>query len=442
MREIKLVVIGGGSSYTPELIGGLIDKWKKGEFLAREIVLVDVPKGEDRLNVICEFAKRMVKKAGMNADLLPSLDRTKALEGADFVISQMRVGMMKARQLDEHIPLRHGVIGQETTGPGGFANALRTIPVSLELAWDVARISPKAWLLNFTNPSGLVTEALIKYSPVKTFGLCNVPISLRMAIAEALKVPPERISVDVSGLNHLSFITGIYLDGCDITAGVFQSPALPMFLERANIPKIMAPFLSKLKIIPSPYLQYYWGRTAALQREQKAMESGQGTRADEVMQIEEDLFRLYSDPASDTMPEQLKKRGGAYYSDVALNAISAIVNDRPTVEALNVQNRDSVPLLPRDTVVEVSSMVDARGPHPLAQKPLPIEVMGLVQKVKAYEELTVEAAVHQDLDKAFFALLNHPLVQDADTALNLLREIITENAEFLPHFKNKKGLFE
>ncbi|QUL98120.1 MAG: 6-phospho-beta-glucosidase [Candidatus Fermentithermobacillus carboniphilus] len=437
MKEFKLVIIGGGSSYTPELAGGLISRWKQGEFLAREIVLVDIPQGQKRLETVSAFIQRMVQKAGMPARITSTTNRQEALDGASFVVSQMRVGGMKARSMDEHLPLKYGVIGQETTGPGGFANALRTIPVSLELAQDIVRICPKAWLLNFTNPSGLVTEALLRYSDVNTFGLCNVPIGIKMALAKALLASPERVSIDVSGLNHLSFVTGVYLDGKDVSDQVFGSPLFPLYLDQTGIGKIMAPYLQHLKIIPSSYLQYYWGKNRALEKEKKDVEAGKGTRADEVMKIEKELFEMYADPRVDEMPPQLKKRGGAYYSDVALNSISAMVNDRPVVEALNVKNKGAVPGIQPDAVVEVSCMVDGRGPSPIAQKPLPPEVLGLVQKVKAYESLTVEAAVHGDVQKAFFALLNHPLVPDADTAASILKDILAENAEFLPQFKGK-----
>lgn len=438
MREFKLAVIGGGSSYTPELISGLIDRWKRGEFLAREITLVDIPPGMPRLEIVAQFARRMVARSGMPSKVEITTERAPAIDGAAFVISQMRVGAMQARQLDEHIPLKHGVIGQETTGPGGFANALRTIPVSLEIARDISRVSPQAWLLNFTNPSGLVTEALLKHATVKTFGLCNVPISIKMALAKALSVEPERISIDVSGLNHLSFVTGVYLDGEDITRRILEALAFSEYLEATGIGATMAPYLARLGIIPSSYLQYYWGRGRALEKEKAGLASGSGTRADQVMNIEKKLFELYSDPSLDVLPEELKKRGGAYYSDVALNTISAMINNRPHLEVLNVPNRGAVPGIGADSVVEVSCTVDARGPHPMAQKPLPAEILGLVQHVKAYEELTVEAAVTGDVQKAFFALLNHPLVPDADSARAILADILAANADFLPQFAGKK----
>lgn len=438
MEKIKLAVIGGGSSYVPELLDGVIRKWEQGEFHAEEVVLVDVPEGKDRMETVAAFSRRMIAKRKMPCRLETTLDRRKAIDGARFVISQLRVGGMKARWSDEHIPLKYGVIGQETTGPGGFANALRTIPVSLDIARDIKEVNPGAWLLNFSNPSGLVTEALQRYSDANTFGLCNVPIGIRMGVAKALMADPSRVSVDASGLNHLSFITGLYLDGKDVSGKLFDSPLLGLYLEAEKFGHEFAKYLRRLRAIPASYLQYYWLTEKALKAEQKDVADGKGTRADEVMRVEKELFDLYSKPETVDLPPALKKRGGAYYSDVALNCISGMVRNVPVMEVLNVRNRGSVPGLDSDVVVEVSCMVDGRGPHPLAQKPLPTEVIGLVQHVKAYEKLTVEAAVHGDTESAFFALLNHPLVPGADAARAILSDILEANKEFLPQFKGKK----
>lgn len=434
MKTLKLAVLGGGSSYATELLDGIISRWKNGEFHAREIAMVDVPEGKERMETVAAFARRMMAKRGMPCRLTTSLDRRRALDGASFVISQIRVGQMAARRRDEHIPLKHGVIGQETTGAGGFANALRTIPVSLEIAKDVKDICPDAWLLNFSNPSGLVAEALTRYSDVKTFGLCNVPIGIRMGVAKALGVEPHRISTDVSGLNHLSFVTRVTLDGQDVTERVFTDPIFDEYMKAERFSGEMGRFLQRLRIIPASYLFYYWCPEKAHKQQQDDLAGGKGTRADEVMRIEQRLFEVYAQPQNADLPEEIKKRGGAYYSDVALSTISAMVNNRPVVEALNVRNRGAVPGVSPDSIVEVSSMVDGRGPHPIAQNPLPREVLGLVQQVKAYEDLTVEAAVKGDPEAAFFALLNHPLVPGADKALALLKDILEANKGYLPQF--------
>ncbi len=438
MDKFKLAVIGGGSSYAPELLDGIIRKWEDGEFHVEEVALVDVPEGEKRMEIIAAFSRRMLAKRGMPCRVTISLDRKSAVSGARFVISQLRVGQMQARWRDEHIPLKHGVIGQETTGAGGFANALRTIPVSLDIARDIKEINPDAWLLNFSNPSGLVTEALLRYSDVKTFGLCNVPIGIRMGVAKALGVEPTRASIDASGLNHLCFVTGIYVDGQDVSSKAFDSPLLVTYLKAEKLGEELAPYLRRLHAIPASYLYYYWFTDKALKAQLDGLASGKGTRADEVMKIEESLFELYSREDVVYLPPDLKKRGGAYYSDVALSSVSAIVRNAPAVEVLNVKNRGSVPGIDPDAVVEVSCTVDGRGPHPLAQKPLPAEVIGLVQQVKAYEDLTVEAAVHGDLEAALFALLNHPLVPGADAAKAVLCEILEANRQYLPQFEGKR----
>ena len=437
MKNVKIVVIGGGSSYTPELVDGLIRRWEAGDFFAGEIVLVDLPEGREKAEVVAEFSRRMMKRKGMPSSVRVSLDRSEALDGASFVISQIRVGGMKARRCDEHLPIKYGVIGQETTGPGGFANALRTIPAALEIARDVEEKCPDAWLLNFSNPSGLVTEALIKHAAVKTFGLCNVPISIKMALAQALRIEPEKVRLDVMGLNHLSFVMHIYRDGEDIRDLLFSKAFVALLTKAANLRPEMDRFLTRLKIIPSPYLQYYWLRRRTVSEEERAAK-GEGTRADQVMKIEQELFEQYAKPEVDELPGALKKRGGAWYSAVALQCISAILKNSPYLEALNVRNDGAIGELPAGSVVEVTTVVDGKGPTPLQLGPLPVEIRGLVQQVKAYEELTVEAAVHGDIEAAFFALLNHPLVGDAEVALDLLKDILDSNREFLPQFNGKK----
>ncbi len=438
MKDVKLVILGGGSSYTPELVAGIVDRWKEDEFHASEIMLVDIPCQSRRLETVAQFVRRIIRKHNMPCKLTTTFDRRIALDGASFVISQVRVGLMKARQRDEHIPLRHGVIGQETTGAGGFANALRTIPVALEFAQDVMDICPEAWLLNFTNPSGIITEALLKHSSVRTFGLCNVPIGIKMGLAKSLGVDPERVDVDVAGLNHLSFVTRVCLDGNDLGDMVFDSPGYSQYLESIGVKQDTERLVRSQRLIPASYLYYYWQKNAAYTSLKRELDQGKGTRADQVMAIERELFQMYSDTSLEGLPALLKQRGGAHYSDAVLNCMSAMVRNVPANEALNVLNRGAVPGLPEGSVVEVSCHVDSRGPHPLAQLPLPASVLGLVQRVKAYEELTIQAAVEGNPEKGFLALLNHPLVGDADTALALMGDILEANRDYLPQFKGKR----
>lgn len=437
MKKVRLAVLGGGSSYLPELLYGVIRKWEQGEFHAESIGLVDVPEGEARMETVADFSRRMLAKRGMPCSLETFLNRREALDGASFVVSQIRVGGMKARRNDERIPLRYNVIGQETTGPGGFANALRTIPASLDIARDILDICPDAWLLNFSNPSGLVTEALVKHSPVKAFGLCNAPIGIRMGVARTLSVDPSRVTMDVSGLNHLSFVTGLYLDGKDLFERLLESPLLEAFLVAMKLSPEFGRYLKYLRLIPTSYLYYYWFAERALKRQREDVANGAGTRADEVMRVEERLFTEYEKPDLSGLPPDLKKRGGAYYSDVALSAMSSILRNSAVDEVLNVINAGAMPGLEPDDVVEISCMVDGRGPRPLSQKALPTEVLGLVQQVRAYERLTVKAAVGGDAEAAFFALVNHPLVPGADTALAILEDVLETNRVYLPQFKGK-----
>lgn len=433
MRGLKMVVIGGGSSYTPELVDGLI-RYRE-QIPLRELVLVDVPMGAEKLAIMTAMVERMLAAKDLQVAVSGTMDRRQALAGADVVISQFRVGGLPARALDERLPLKWGVIGQETTGPGGFAKALRTIPVALQIAHDVEELCPDAWVLNFTNPSGVVTEALMKHSRVKTVGLCNVPLSIQRGIAAALGVDPARVVLDMAGLNHLSFARHVYLDGTDILPKLLGTD----FVRQEIVKNIGAlewgdTTLQALGMLPSPYLQYYYGGAAKVEEEKQAIAQGRGTRADEVMRVEAELFKLYRDPATIEKPALLGKRGGAFYSEAALGALASILQNRREVHIVNTRNGSCLPDLGPDVVVEVPCVLDATGAHPLTQGPLPTAVRGLVQQVKAYEELTIEAAVTGDRHTAFLALLNHPLVPGAQAAAGLLQDILASHREYLPQF--------
>ncbi|MCY0897478.1 MAG: 6-phospho-beta-glucosidase [Firmicutes bacterium] len=428
---LNLVVIGGGSSYTPELIAGILRY--ANQIPVERLVLVDVPRGGERLKIIRQFVERMISRQGLTIRVDTTYHREEALRGADAVFSQIRVGGMTARARDERIPLKYGVIGQETVGPGGFANALRTIPVALAIAHDIERLCPGAWLLNFTNPSGMVTEAITRYSSVRTVGLCNVPYNIQRTIAEELRVDAERIYLEMYGLNHLSFVRSVYLDEQDIT------PVILSYLAKegatgANTPHM--PFSGRLfealGLIPNDYLRYYWLRREMLRRQQEDLEAGQGTRAIQVMGLEADLYRRYQDPNLDALPPELQQRGGAYYSEVAVQVMMGLMGQGVRRMVVNVPNGTAIEGLSPGAVVEVSCRIDARGPHPVSIGPMDPLVRGLVQAVKAYEELTIEAAVHQDRGTALKALLANPLVPGVDIAEKLLDDILTENQSELP----------
>lgn len=420
MNRLNICVIGGGSTYTPELIEGFIER-EQGLLVAR-ITLMDIDL--QRLEIIGGLAGRMLNAAGSQIELRLSTDRKEALEGADFVITQIRVGGGQARIRDERIPLKYGVVGQETTGPGGFAKALRTIPVMLEIAADIAQVAPGAWLINFTNPAGILTEAVAKYTDVSVVGLCNGPVGALREIAAGLGVEPDRVRLDYVGLNHLSWIRGVYLDGRDVTAeGLETAIADP---EGSFAPEL----LKMLGMLPSYYLDFYYN-TDRVVAEMKAAEK---TRGEVVLEVERGLLEMYKDEALVTKPQQLEQRGGAHYSKAAVVLIHALAADTGDVQIVNTTNRGAIPDLPSDVVVEVPCLIDGRGAHPLTAAALPACIRGLVQAVKAYEELAVKAGAEGDEQAALQALTVHPLVPSFTVATQLWAEIREANAKELPQF--------
>lgn len=428
-RELKICVIGGGSTYTPELIEGLIGR--QAELGLATVTLIDID--EDRLRVVGGFAKRMIRAAGSPIELVLSTERKEALEGADYVISQIRVGGNAQRIVDEKIPLRFGIVGQETTGPGGFAKALRTIPVMLSIAADMERLSPQAWLINFTNPSGLITEALIKHSKAQVIGLCNLPINMIHAVAGYLGVSPQRVSLDYVGLNHLSWAKGVYLNGQEVSEVVLTK----VMEEARQAAEGHSPFspelLEALGMLPCYYLRYYYHHDEVLKEQKRAGKS----RGEEVQEIEERLLAMYADPHLVRKPKELEKRGGALYSTAAVSLIAAIVGNKNEVHIVNSRNRGAIADLPEDSVVELPCLVGAAGATPLTVGYLPVAIRGLIQAVKAYEEITIEAAVTGDRRIALQALLNHPLVPSFEVANALLNAILEANSDYLPQFFSK-----
>jgi len=418
---VKVAVVGGGSTYTPELVEGFVTR---GDRLpVDELVLHDIDM--ERLGVVGALAERMMRRAGWSGTLRCTSDRDEALEGADFVIVQLRVGGQAARYGDETIPVRFGCIGQETTGPGGFAKALRTVPVVLEIAEETAkRGAAGAWVVDFTNPTGLVTQALLDEGH-HALGLCNVAIGFQRRFAEVFGVEPERVQLEHVGLNHLSWERKVLVDGVD---------RLPEVLERsmddmAGETGLPAELIRGLGAIPSSYLHYYYltGRVLEEQRVGK-------TRAEEVMEIEAGLIELYKDPELDTKPKLLEERGGAFYSDAAAALIASLHAGTGDVQVVNVRNDGAIANLPADDVVEVSATVDRDGAHPLPVDPLPPEMLGIVQHAKAYERLAARAAITGDRGTALKALMTNPLVRDFDTAKPLLDALLEANRPHLPRF--------
>lgn len=418
---LKIAVVGGASTYTPELVQGFAVR--AARLPMDDLVLLDPD--QERLEVVGGLAGRMLKRAGFGGRLALTGRREEALDGADFVIVQLRVGGQAQRLVDETLPLEFGCIGQETTGPGGFTKALRTVPVVLELAAETARRgAPGAWLVDFTNPVGIVTQALLDEGH-RAIGLCNVAIGLQRRLAERLGVEPDRVELEHVGLNHLSWLRAVRVDGVD---------RLPELLERhaeavAAEVELPVELLRLLGAIPSYYLRYYYLTGQVLEEQRRGP-----ARAEQVSSIERELLELYRDPALDTKPALLERRGGAFYSEAAAQLIASLHNGTGDVQVVDVRNDGSLPDLPADAVVEVPARIDAAGAHPLPLGSLPPELLGLVQQMKAYERLAVEAARDGDRARALEALLANPLVRDYQVAVPLLDALLEGSRAYLPRF--------
>jgi 6-phospho-beta-glucosidase len=435
-KRVKVVVIGGGSSYTPEIIEGLLSR--RDELPLSELWLTDIPAGKEKLDIIAALTRRMVAKYGSPFEVRTTLERKEALDGADFVLSQFRVGGLDARIRDEKIPVRYGALGQETVGAGGFAKALRTIPVTLEICRDIEKLCPDAFLINFTNPSGVVTEAVARHSKVKAVGLCNNPINIENWLANKLKVAPADVRVEFVGCNHLVWGQRVFVQGRDATREALEALAGDSTMSMKNIPAQEWPrdLVLSLGAFPNPYHLYYYLHDVMLSDMLEQARAGKPTRGEEVKQVEADLFRKFQDPNLDVKPEELSKRGGALYSEAAVRLIDSIHNDRKDIQCVDTVNRGALLDLPENVVVEVSCVITAQGPVPLTVGRLKPQVLGLLQIIKAFEALTIQAAVQGDRDAALQALTLNPLVPSAGAARNMLRDILAENAAFLPQFKN------
>ncbi len=424
---MKVAVIGGGSSYTPELINGFLER--QDSFPMTELWLMDIL--PERLEVVGKFAQRMAKAAGAKFEVHLTTDQREAVKDAQYVTTQLRVGWMAARREDEYLGMRHGLIGQETTGIGGMAKALRTIPVILKIAADMRELAPGALLVNFTNPAGLVTEALARYaSDVASVGVCNVPITTKMHMLEDLGIQAKSTDAQLEtlGLNHLTWHRGLKLDGEDLWPQVFEQYVQK--LRSDEHPAWDVNTIESLQMIPNYYLQYFY-YTGKKFEEQK---SWPPSRAEAVMQIEDELFKQYAEPDRTTPPDGLMKRGGAYYSTLATQLLNAHYNDLGETHEVNVPHRGAVKGWPEDWVLEMPCTVDAKGIHPLPAEPLPLSAFGLISQIKAYELLTVEAAVHGDRNAAYQALLTHPLGPSADKVEMVLEDLLQTNKKYLPQF--------
>ncbi|MGG3640043.1 6-phospho-beta-glucosidase [Bacillus gobiensis] len=434
-QGIKIVTIGGGSSYTPELVEGFIKRYE--ELPISELWLVDVEEGKEKLEIVGNLAKRMVKKSGLPIDIHLTLDRREALKDADFVTTQFRVGLLDARSKDERIPLKYGVLGQETNGPGGLFKGLRTIPVILDICKDIEELCPEAWLINFTNPAGMVTEAVLRYSNIKKIvGLCNVPIGMEMGIAKLLDVDHSRIRIDFAGLNHMVYGLNVYLDGVSVKDKVMEmlrDPNNSSFVKNIDGLGWEPEFTKALNVLTCPYHMYYYKTQKMVEKEIGNYEKGE-TRAEVVKKLEKELFELYKDPNLDIKPPQLQERGGAYYSDAAVRLITSIYTDKRDIQPVNTMNNGAIASIPNDSAVEVSCIITKDGPKPIAIGDLPVPVRGLVQTIKSFERVAAEAAVNGDYDKAVMALTINPLVASDKLAKQIVDEMLEAHKDYLPKF--------
>ncbi len=423
---LKVAVVGGGSTYTPELVEGFARR--AAVLPIDELVLLDPD--ADRLAIVGGLAGRILSKAGWPGRLTLTGDRSSAVDGASYTLIQLRVGGQAARLGDETLPHRFGVLGQETTGPGGFAKALRTVPVVLDIAEEAAtRGAAGSWILDFTNPVGIVTQALLD-AGYRALGLCNVAIGFQRWIAGHFEVTPDRVRLDHVGLNHLSWIRAVWVDGVD---------RLPELLDAGDeIVTAGGDFSLELvrtiRAIPSYYLQYYYAPEEVLRRQLDG-----ATRAEDVISIERELLELYKDPALDHKPELLERRGGAYYSEAAAALIESLHTGDGAIHVVDARNDGAIPNLPDDAVVETPARITRSGAELLPTAPLAPEMLGLVQHVKAYERLAIEAALSGSDEVAYRALLANPVVPSAAAARGLRDAIIEANLRYLPRFVSSIG---
>ncbi|WP_314209088.1 6-phospho-beta-glucosidase [Vagococcus salmoninarum] len=436
-KGLKIVTIGGGSSYTPELVEGFIKR--HAELPVKELWLVDIEAGREKLEIVGAMAKRMVAAAGIDCEVHLTLDRREALKDADFVTTQMRVGLLDARILDERIPLSHGMIGQETNGAGGMFKALRTVPVILSIVEDMKELCPDAWLINFTNPAGMVTEAVLRYGNWdKVIGLCNIPVNAVFEEADILERDQKDLFFQFAGINHLHWHTVTDNKGQNLTDELIRR----MYGKDSDGKSIVANIsdnrlhfeqVENLHMVPCPYHQYYYMTDVMLAEELDDFKNN-GTRAEKVKKIEAELFDLYKDPQLDHKPQQLAERGGARYSDAACEIINSIYNDKRTVMTVSTRNNGTITDLPADSAVEVTALITGNGPVPFTFGSFGPEIRGLLQIMKSMEELTIKAAVTGDRGTLLQAFTINPLVTSGNVAKTVMDELLEAHKEHLPQF--------
>ena len=425
---MKLTVIGGGSTYTPELIDGVISRHNRLPITHIHLVDIDPVK----LKIIAQFAMRMIKAAKVDIEIEFGTDLRVGVRGAQFVVSQFRVGTQAARHRDELLGRKYKLIGQETVGVGGFAKALRTIPVALNVARTSVEEAPDAILLNFTNPAGLITQSLIQEIPeLTTIGLCNVPWNTRIEIAQALGVAATAVTFDYVGLNHLSWIRGVKVDGIDCSAAALQA-FRGLTVEKGkpgDSPAWTQSSIDLLQAIPNYYLSYYYSEKAWID-----YQASNPTRASEVMKIEEILIEKFKDETLVTKPDELMQRGGAYYSDSAAELMADIYNNAGTTHIVNTLNNGAVPEFPDSAVMEIPAVITAKGAQSIKTSAMRNDIDSLVRSVKDFELLTIDAAVNGSEESALRALITNPIGPDISDARDIWADLRKENAGMIGAF--------
>ena len=422
MKKLKVAVIGAGSTYTPELIEGLINR--KEILPVTDLVLMDIDKR--KLGIVSSLAKRMVEHSGLSCSFTVTENLDIALDGADFVFVQIRVGKLPARVLDEKIPLKYNLIGQETTGIGGFFKALRTIPVLMNISEKMKKLCPDAWMINFSNPSGICGQAILNYTDTKMMGLCNGPIGMLNTPEWALGLDKKETEVEYVGLNHLSYVTSIKHkhNGRDYLREALDG-------NDEILDKLGGETVKLAGGIPSGYLNYYYHARNHL----KHLLESKTSRGEDCLEIEERLLEMYQDANLYVKPAELSKRGGAMYSEVAVSLAESLWTDKKDVHVVNILNKGAVDFMEDDDVLEIMAAVGKDGAVPLKLKnPVSMHIKSMMRTVKTYERYTVEAAVHGSRDDAIRALMSHPLIGDTDIAKACFDEMLEAHKEYLPQF--------
>jgi 6-phospho-beta-glucosidase len=427
-KGLKVCVIGAGSTYTPELFDGFIKR--KDELPVSSFYLMDID--EHKMGIVSSLVKRMMDANDYKCEIVLTTDLQEAIKDADFVLGQIRVGILDARINDEKIPLKYDLIGQETTGVGGFFKALRTIPVMMEICSLMKKYCPDAWLINFSNPSGLIAETLLNNTDIKMMGLCNAPIYMKKNTMDKLPKGSKNVNIEYIGLNHLSWITKIECDGKDVLQDGLGEKVDAFGMKNITKFELDPDLVKSIKGIPSGYLTYFYYRDKQL----KHLKEEKQSRGEVCKDIEKELLELYQNPEIVSKPEVLDKRGGAMYSEAAVSLVSAIYNDKNEEHVVNVKNNGALDFMNDDDVVEINCIINKNGATPIPINNFKNDhIIGMMKTVKAYEKHAVKAGLYGDYQEAINALLVHPLIGDFDKAKGVLDELLEVNKAYLPQFK-------